>query len=489
MKVEEIKKYLLENFSIKNNEIKKKDGTRKVWSDNDVVKELGNYSDDNDLDWSKNDRNEGLLSWKQILDDLKNAPIDNFVIKYIRESFKEYNIRILPNRMFTRDGIIVNEADVNIKLEAGVYDWNRLNQNEKISVPELKSALEDMKSDMFFNSRKEVIESISYNEECEEDLDKFISLSHKTFNIAESLEIYSTMLKHFMWMVKRRINNKETVNQVMLNYYGQGGTGKSYFMKLFTDPFKMFRVMNAKIESVQDERRIKELSDNFIHFIDELSGEKKIYQDQELGIFKQVITSDTPLSYRQLGSHTTHTVFSRTSLIACSNFHIYDTIMDSSGMRRFFEFNIRIPSNGYSQEDMNTLKDLCKNAWTGVNENLDSGYFDVNSEIGLEIKKIQDSYIRKESFELWLESVNITPDLKGTPGVDVYSIYKEYCNDEGLDHKTKSIQTFYSRLESMGIKKSMTNGKTYIRAIVERKESFIDSLVGVQSIKSTKGIE
>ena len=271
MKVEEIKKYLLENFSIKNNEIKKKDGTRKVWSDNDIVKELGNYSDDNDLDWSKNDRNEGLLSWKQILEDLKNAPIDNFVIKYIRESFKEYNIRILPNRMFTRDGIIVNEADVNIKLEAGVYDWNRLNQNEKISVPELKSALEDMKSDMFFNSRKEVIESISYNEECEEDLDKFISLSHKTFNIAESLEIYSTMLKHFMWMVKRRINNKETVNQVMLNYYGQGGTGKSYFMKLFTDPFKMFRVMNAKIESVQDERRIKELSDNFIHFIDELN--------------------------------------------------------------------------------------------------------------------------------------------------------------------------------------------------------------------------
>ena len=491
---EEIKKYLLEKFIIKNNEIKKNDGTRKIWSDVDVIKELGNYSDDNDLDWSKSERTTAVNEWKKLIEDIKNKPQQNFVVKYIVETFRDNNIKILPNRQFTRDGIIVNECEINTKLEAGVYDWNRANQNEKISVPELKSALEDIKTDTFFSSRKKVIESISYDYECEPYLDDFLKLSHKTFDIAESYDVYSTLMKHFMWMVKRRITNKETVNQIMLNFFGAGGVGKTYFIKLFTEPFSIFRVMNAKIETVQDERRIKELSDNFIHFIDELSGEKKVYQDQELGVFKQVITADSPLTYRQLGSHVTHTVYSRTSLIACSNFHIFDTIMDSSGMRRFFEFNIRIKTNGYNVDEMNKLKSLCLNAWKGINEDLDDGYWIVNSEIGKEIRTVQDSYVRKESFELWLESVDITEDDKGTPGNDVYSLYQNFCEEESLDHKKKSIQTFYSRLDSLGYKRTMTHGKTFIRAKFTKKshdnyDDFMNKLNELEKKQNNKGIE
>lgn len=480
--LEEIKSHLFENFTLKNGEIKRKDGSRKILKDHELVKELGAYADDNDKDWSKQERLDGVVAWKKSFEEARLQPKENPIGKYISSVFSDYDIKILPNRDFAREGVVINEDDVRIKLEAGVPNWNRENPECRVSVPELKSTLEDLKSDMFFNTRKTLIEELSYNEEYVETLEKFLKDLHTAFKIQESYEIFSTMMKHFMWTVKRRMNNKDTINQVLVNFYGQGGTGKSYFMKFFTEVFKMFRVMNAKIETVTDERRVPELANNFIHFIDELAGEKKVYIDQDLSIFKSIITADTPLTYRPMGTNSASKIQPRTTLISCSNFHIFDVILDSSGMRRFFEFNIGIESHGYNKADFDALESICGDSWKGIDEENDNGYWITSSEIGKEIINIQETYRRKESFDLWLESIDITDG--SSSGVDVYENYKKYCQDEGIEHKTKSIQTFYSKLQSIGIKISKTNGKTFIRASITNKsgEGPVDFLEHLKSI-------
>lgn len=484
-------KILREYFVYEDGIIKPRDkrNSKKVYSENELFRWLGDFADNKNLDWNKTFREQSIKEWKEtkiddpiIVDSKEN--IRNFILKV----FEENNIVLLANQQYLRDGTQYSEQDVELKLEHEIFDWNRKNKANTIFDKELKTGLLDMKRDVFFNKKKEIIEKISYNEDNKNDLEDFLKLTHKVFDIAESYEVFSTIMKHFMWMVKRRISIKSTINQIFINFCGKGATGKTFYVKLFTEPFNLFRINNAKIETVQDERRIKELADNFIHFIDELSGEKRMYTDQDLGIFKQVITADGPLTYRVLGSHVSQSVTPTTSMIGCSNFHIFDTINDSSGMRRFFEFNIRIDSHKYNEEDFKLLETMCVEAWKGIDENLDSGYYKLHDEVGQEIQKIQASYCRKESFELWLDSVTIKDGkIKGT---EVYDLYKNFCETEGLEYKQKQIQTFYSRLESLGYKKFLSNGYTYIKAEFIKKEDneFLET-IGIKSNKKLEGIE
>lgn len=465
--MEDVLKFLFETYKIDGADIKKKAQRSKPISELELVKELGMYSVTNDLEWSKSDREQAVKVWISKLNELKEKPKSDFVIDFITHTFNTLDIKINATQTYFKEGIQIDENDINTILEAKMFDWNRENESIKISAPELKAKLKDISRETAFSFRKKLIEKLAYDETV--DINEWLKLSYKTLKIRESYDLYKVMVMHWVWMVKRKMLALPTKNQFVLNFHGKPSCGKSFFVKLMTSPLEQFRHNNADLNSIQDERSIPALGSNFVHFLDELctGTNKTISSDQELAKIKNIITADTDFKFRPMGSNTEQKVTPKTSLIAASNFHIFDVIMDSSGMRRWFEFNVGLESNKYNVEMFDKLRETVLSLWIGVNESLDNGYLDVNSEIGKEIYKIQDTYVKKDSFSLWLDSVDfVSGSMKGT---DAHFLYKEYCVDEGMEHKTKQIQSFYSRLHSIGITKDIRHGYTFIDKQIVKK--------------------
>lgn len=464
--------YIFENGGIL---YKNKKRSRDYVKVEDVMRYLSEISDRDELDWTKKQREEGIKEWKEEMKLKKNEDSINFdgdnIQKFILSTFKSNNICLIEGGTFMYDNVRMEEIDIVAKLEAAIANWNRNNPNIRISSPELKAALAELKVDKKKDYIKKMIENLMYDKECEKDLDQFLELTHKTFNISEELSIFKVVMCHWMWLVKRRIHAKSVINEIVVNFKGCQGTGKSYYIKeVLTKIFGEFRVLNAQIDSIQDPRNYHEFSSKFIHFLDEFSSSdnKKVYTTNELNCFKQIITSDA-LSYRILGTNNSTTIIPRTTLIGCTNKNFYNIINDSSGMRRFFEFNIQNKQNTYNDKDMEILKGLSEKAWKGIDDEMDYGYLKFNSEIGKKIQDIQETYIREDSFDVWFKSIDI---VEGTmSGKAAHDLYKEFCYAEGLEYKGVQVQSFYQSLASKGIAKKMIHGYAYIDVKIVQKTS------------------
>lgn len=465
---DELLKHLFESYKIDSGDIKKKSGSRKVLTEADLIKELGVFADDNDIEITKTERISVIGEWKTKVNELKTKPKDDIVVKFISSIFEKYDITINNKHEYFREDVMIEESDVYTILEAEMFDWNRDYQDSKISSPELKAKLVLLSNQKSFDNRKILITNLQYSNDSK--IEEWLKLSYNALKILETFEVYEVMVKHWIWMVKRKMLSKTTKNQFVLNFYGKPACGKSFFVKLLTSPLADFRYNNSDLNNIQDERSIPALGNNYVHFMDELctGTSKTITSDQELAKIKNIITADTPLKYRPMGTNNTQMIMPRTSLIAASNFHIFDVIMDSTGMRRWFEFNVGLESNKYDVSKFDTLRNTILELWTGVDENLEEGYLDYNNSIGDSVFKIQDTYVRKNSFEQWLESVTI--DKSGVMrGPDAYELYNDYCRVEGLEYKQKQISSFYSLLASIGVGKFLSNGSTKIRARIENK--------------------
>lgn len=465
--MEEIVTYLFETYKMDGTIIKKKAQRSKPISEIELVREIGIYALSNDLEWSKSDRENAVKSWIGKLEAIKTKPKSDFVLEFISHTFLSSNISISPNQIYTQEGIQIDENDVTTILEAKMFDWNRENETLKISAPELKAKLKDISRETAFNTRKELIDSLAFD--CNRDADKWMRLSYRALKIQEEYEIYKIMLSHWIWMVKRKMLALPTKNQFVLNYYGKPSCGKSFFVKLLTSPVAQFRHNNADLNMLQDDRSIPALGSNFVHFLDELctGTTKTISSDQELAKIKNIITADTDFKYRPMGSNAEQRITPKTSLIAASNFHIFDVIMDSSGMRRWFEFNVGLEPNTYDIDLFDKMRFSILDLWKGIDEKKDEGYLDVHSLCGKAIYKIQDSYVKKDSFTLWVESIDILPGKMRGP--EAHELYTQYCLEEGYEHKARRIQSFYQRLAAIGVDKKEYGGYTYVLNKIVKK--------------------
>lgn len=478
--LEEIKSYLFENYKIHNGEIKRKDGSRKVLKEHELVTELSVYADSVEKDWSRQVRIDGVAAWKKSIETAKSQPKENSVGKFIAKALLDNDIVVTNSGDFIKEKLKIEESEVLTVLEADLYDWNREFKENIISPTELKAKLQKLKFDKQFSVMQKIIDTLRYSKENEKDLNEFLELTYKTLKIQQSYEIFRTIFCHWLWMVKRKLNNQKTKNQIFLNFYGKPATGKSTFVNIFTKPFSDFRIMNANLDELCDVRCTPALGKNLIHFVDEMKASKKVYVDSDLNILKSIITQEEDLTYRLLGTNYDLKISPKTSLISCTNFRLCDILNDSTGMRRFFELTLGLESHEYVESDFRLIENLVIKAWKGIDESNDIGYLDTKNEIGKEIMKIQDSYVRKTAFELWKDSIEIE---KGKQlGKVAYDMYVEYCEGEGLDNKIKTISMFYSALRGLGFNiETGHGGKMYMdRSITVKQnstETHIDSIL------------
>ena len=510
---EEIKKYLLEKFIIKNNEIKKNDGTRKIWTDLEIIKELGNYSDDNDLDWSKNDRTEGLeLFKKHIQEEISkkyNQSYDKTIFEnmisdiYDHEGWsfnfsKNSIVEKIPN---SDDYRTVSLDVINTALETNIAAY-KINTGAKgINAKDIINYQNYCVNSKRTESLNEIIETLKFEDT--EFIDEYLETFHKTLNISQEYEIFKMMFLHWCWQIKRRVLERPIINQLWLALHGAQGTGKSTVMnKIFKPIFKSLYTNTLSLIDLTDPNQASVLNTQLVINIEELdNGGDGYMRIDKLAKIKKYMSNDE-VSFRQFFTQKTINTRINATIISTSNEHIFDKMNDESGLRRFFELN---SLNSYQQRfDSNMVEWLSENAvrfFKNIDEDNNLGYWDVDSEIGKKITEIQNSYIKENSFITFLKETYVVDtnmkfeDCKTIN--DIHNDYTDYCDRNNIDNRYRTQKhNTPTKIADLFVKdfiKTHNNQKKY--CLVKSKESdihyddFMNKLNEIEKKQNNKGIE
>lgn len=313
----------------------------------------------------------------------------------------------------------------------------KTNTGEGVDGKLLLSVIEYAKTKARQAKLDELVSTIEHREELEGFADSFFKTMHSTLSIKQDLDVFQTLMKHFVWQVKRRIIELPTHNDIMLSFYGKQGIGKSYVMNLiFGGILGKFYNSSISLDNLMDERWTKALNTQFLMNIEEMDvGKIGFISGKNLALIKKVITG-SEASYRPMGSNNIQTVMIKTSFISNANFHMFDIINDESGMRRFFEFTLGIEEGKRLDYDaVKELGEMSLKMFQSIDERLDKGYWSINSEVGSKIADIQKTYIKKPAHIEFFELFENIPDMKFEDCIshdDIYDEYIRYAKSQGI---------------------------------------------------------
>lgn len=234
------------------------------------------------------------------------------------------------------------------------------------------------------------------------------------FQIKEDRELSTIMLMQWMWQTKRYALGMEVLEPIMLNFMGTTqGTMKTSFIEALTTPFKQYRVTNAKLKQVLDEREYTLWAKKYVIIFDELQKGRMARNE-----FGELITAmKSLLTAKSVGGRvmkTTHHIEMQRifSPISSSNTSITSVIRDRTGMRRFFEMNVQttVRADPRMIAIVNALLDVnggyASLVWKSVNEHLRDGYMEM-ADYKERLYQVQDTYQIIDPTDLWLASDDI----------------------------------------------------------------------------------
>lgn len=481
MKVEEIKKYMLEKFIIKNNEVKKNDGTRKVWSDSDLLLELSTYSDNNDLEWSKKERLEGIESFKN---HIKEEIAQKYDQSYDKTIFCEFIDEIYEHENwmfdFSKNSVVckipnsedfrtVSLETINTAIETNMAAFRINTGNRTITSKDLlnyQSYAVDKKREKLLN---EIIDSIKYEDT--NFIDEYLKIFHKTLNLSQEYEIFKMIFLHWCWQIKRRILERSIINQLWVAIHGAQGTGKSTVMnKIFKPIFKNLYTNTLSLIDLTDPNQASVFTTQLVINVEELdNGSEGYLNTNKLAKLKKYMSNED-ISYRKFFTQKTENTKINATLISTSNEHLYDKMNDETGLRRFFELNsLNAYQERFETSGVDWLSENGLRFFKNIDENNSRGYWIVESEIGKKITEIQNSYIKENSFITFLkESYILDETLKFEDCLTLKQIqekYYNYCDENNIQERFRvsknNMTTKISDLYVKDFQKIHANQKKY----------------------------
>jgi hypothetical protein len=325
----------------------------------------------------------------------------------------------------------------------------------KLTADSIRRAFFTTKLDKFVQSTDKLAKKVTYDASCISKLDESIEFFYNWWQIKEDKDIFFTLMKQWMWQVKRYLFDKKVTYHIWLNFRGATGLGKTIWIELLCKPFSEVYSQTQVDVLLDSSREIKKLTDNYILNFDEIAihNNKANYTDvvsaADMAIIKQLLTASV-FETRIMGGQTQMKAARTFSVISSSNEHLYDTFYDASTMRRYFEFICQVTKITDFTKLNDVLKDV-EEIWKGIDENNDAGYFDPNSDVGRKIAAIQATYYpTNTTVYQWLEEANKLQllDFDSLDGVSaeetVYGKYLDWCSRENVKHKTR--RNFYDAL-------------------------------------------
>jgi len=251
------------------------------------------------------------------------------------------------------------------------------------------------------------------------------------------------VLRHWLWQVKRKLNQLPIRWELMLNIYGPQGTGKTTCVRRLSAAFDdVYGEMSLK--QLLDDRAQALLSGLYINLFEELEGSLRTDVDS-----LKKLMSGRKLSWRVLGSHRGGFGQQNCTFIATSNKRIGEAFYDPSGMRRFYEIDCPrnvVPAR-LAAVDFGRL-------WQEVDETNNHGYLDaVKGEVEARQERMRqltplENFLAAYEVKEGLRALGTHPntkDLRRSSGRDLYAKYKLFCEDTGF--KPVNGQTFRRQLQ------------------------------------------
>lgn len=248
-----------------------------------------------------------------------------------------------------------------------------------------------------------------------------------------NIELDKSILYTLIWNIKNKIINKRVSPMPLFCvFYGPQGAGKTYLVRKLLEPIKRLSTV-TDFTSVQDERRYRDFGTYAVLFLDEMG--KIDRADTEM--VKNKITSEK-VSGRALYTNATDDIFNLATLIGCSNKPLSEIYQDTTGVRRFWEFNIH-PDRGTTvgqpfkrfQDAVNQVP--WNDLWKCVDEN---GPIPLSGEHKDVMHNIQETEIKaKATEEQFLEDMGyvFTLDKDRMESIaNVYGKYTVWCDQNGF---------------------------------------------------------
>ncbi len=273
----------------------------------------------------------------------------------------------------------------------------------------------------------------------------FVNISTFVRNITtQNIDLAIESLKHYVWQVKRKLNNKKVIHHLVPVITGEQGTGKSQNIERFLRPMEHYKIDLQDALQLTDERRYFSYQRNFVAILDEMS---KIGLT-DFNKFKNFISTPI-LTPRVLGSHSTPEIKQNVSLIGSSNFPLNEQFFDPSGMRRFVEIKV---DKEISQEISEGIDYMA--IWKSVDENAPSPIIPYLKQLTVH----QEAMRTKDIFEEFMEEFRIDTSKPATYRVRIregmYESFKKWAKDSGNEGNLCKDQIIRTRLANKGIKQA-----------------------------------
>lgn len=357
----------------------------------------------------------------------------------------------------------MNQLDFNSLLSTKLEQYKIANPT-KVTTKSLEGYVTEHIKKILFANKVKIHNQIKY---CgsEDFADIYLDKLYKTFDFSQKQEIFTMLMKHFTWQIKRRSSGMSTYYDLMIAIFGSQGIGKSYVMNsIFTAVLEDLYTASITLEDILDKNNARLLIDQYLINIEELAKSGDTLNVDTGAKFKKLLT-DEIVTYRPFFTQEIAKDPIRASFISTANKHIYTLIKDPTGMRRFFEFTSQLePNSRVNDEDSLWLKDNAIKFFRSIDENRSKGYWEIDSSIGKLITEIQNSYSITQTDE-WLIN-NFTKDLSLTfkqseyTEKDIFNLYKAHYEEiEGDPKYKKSKSGLLATIETrFGIKDLFVKG-------------------------------
>lgn len=337
-----------------------------------------------------------------------------------------------------KEYVNLDHTELNKNIE-NMVDLAKLNEGLKLSPRTLLNYKDVFCFDMYNEKMQNLFSDIAYVAGNDSFADNYLTRLHKHMKIKEDVEIFITLMKHFIWQIKRRMLEKTTHNDIMICLYGAQGVGKSFLCNaIFGELFGNFYNASISFDNLLDERWTRSLSNQFVMNIEEMDAGGNKFNDGNLATLKKYLTGKDA-TYRPMGTNEIKTIPIKSSFISTANYHIYKVISDETGMRRFFEFNMDY--NKTDRMDYNEtewFKSNSKQLFNSIDEKIQYGFWNVNSEVGKKISEIQKTYINNSAFKFLSTTYELDKNMKLSDGLKITELYMAYesdCISQGIDKK------------------------------------------------------
>lgn len=367
---------------------------------------------------------------------------------------------------YVYNGIPRNKTleDLKAALMEDVYQYQLAYKTE-----EVKTTLDCIARDKSSMAAAAIFEKIAYDATMVDPCDRFLHGLYDFLKPEESYEIWKTLMMHWGWELKRRMLGLEVVWHIWINLFGSTGLGKTTLLKKLCSPMADYTTVTNISMLFDSTREIAKLSEYYVLIFDELAvnveGEPggNLTEDNK-STLKSILTADY-LDVRVYGTQRQSKQKITFVPISSANNHLYDIIFDPTSMRRFFEFHCTA-ERPKSFDEINKYLEHSDVFWKGINENLDRGYWDPNSEVGKEISRIQASYYpTRTTTSMWIDACHVIAG--NTSGMNAYKAYCNWCRETG--NKQKTMQNFIKDIAHMLPDAMDESGKAHLHWLDEEE--------------------